>query len=111
MKTRNIVLTMILTITSTQSFANSGGSTHASDASKHSALAASHGAAASAKIASAVVATPLIVAGSVGHVSQQIGTKLMENAIADGPLEITDKTITVTPSPKQMMNIANTEEL
>lgn len=111
MKTRNLVLTMILTVTSMQSFANSGASENGSAASKHSALAASHGTAASAKVGSAVVAIPLVVAGSVGNASQQLGTKLMENAIADGPLEITEKTITVAPSPKQMMNISNIEEL
>jgi hypothetical protein len=111
MKTRNLVLTMILTVTSMQSFANSGGSENGSAASKHSALAASHGTVASAQVGSAVVAIPLMVAGSVGQVSGQVGSKLMTNAIADGPLEITEKTITITPSPKQMMNIASTEEL
>jgi hypothetical protein len=111
MKTRNIVLTLVLTVTSMQSFANSGASENGSAASKHSALAAFHGTAASAKIGSAVLATPLIIAGSVGQISQQLGTSLMASAVAEGPLEITNKTITVTPSPKQMMKIAHTEEL
>jgi hypothetical protein len=111
MKTCNLILTMILTVTSMQSFANSGGSENGSAASKHSALAASHGTVASAQVGSAVVAIPLIVAGSVGQVSGQLGSKLMTGAIADGPLEITERTITVTPSPKQMMNISSTKEL
>lgn len=110
MKTFNKVLMTILAVTSTQSFANSGASENGSAASKHSTLAASHGAAASAKIGSAVVAVPLIVAGSVGQVSQHMGTKLMEAAVNDAPLTITDKTITAAPSPKQIM-AATQEEL
>ncbi len=111
MKTHNMVLTLALAVTSMQSFANSGASENASAASKHSALAASHGTTASVKVGSGVLATPLIVAGSVGRVSQQLGTKLMASAIADGPLEITEKTITVAPSPQQMMKTVITEEL
>ena len=109
MKTRNLVLTVAITlvssVTSMQSFANSGASENGSAASKHSALAAAHGIKASGQVASAVVATPLLIVGSVGHVSEQLGSKLMDNAIGDGPLEITEKTITVAPSPKQMMEI------
>jgi hypothetical protein len=111
MKTRNLILTMILTVTSMQSFANSGGSENGSAASKYSALAASHGTVASAQVGSALVAMPLMIVGSVGQASGQLGSKLMASAIGDGPLEITEKTITVTPSPKQMMNISNTKEL
>lgn len=110
MKTRNIILSLVITVSSMQSFANSGASEHGSAASKHSALAASHGTAASVKVGSAVLATPLIFVGAVGQVSQQLGTKLMAHAVAE-PLEITDKTITVAPSPKQMMKTAVTEEL
>ncbi len=57
-----------------------------------------------------MLATPLIVTGSVGQVSLKLGTKLMADAVAE-PLEITDKTITVAPSPKQMMKAVITEEL
>ena len=110
MKTRNMVLSLVITVSSMQSFANSGASENSSAASKHSVLAASHGTAASVKVGSAVLATPLIVTGSVGQVSLKLGTKLMANAVAE-PLEITDKTITVAPSPKQMMKAVITEEL
>ena len=96
MKTCNIMLSLVITVSSMQSFANSGASEHGSAASKHSALVASHGTAASAKVGSAVLATPLIVVGA--------------HAVAE-PLEITDKTITVALSPKQMMKTAVTEEL
>lgn len=104
MKTLNKVLLIALTMTSFHSLADSGASQNASAASKHSALAASHGALASAKIGSAVIATPLIIAGSVGNVSLQAGSTLMKNAVENKPLEITDKTITAAPSPQQMIN-------
>ena len=53
MKTRNMVLSLVITVSSMQSFANSGASENSSAASKHSVLAASHGTAASVKVGSA----------------------------------------------------------
>ena len=111
MKTLNKVLLITLTMTSLQSFANSGASQNASAASKHSALAVSHGTVASAKLGSAIIATPLIVVGAIGNVSLQAGNALMENAISTTPLEITDKTITAAPSPAQIMKINQQENL
>ena len=111
MKTLNKILLITLTMTSLQSFADSGASQNASTASKHSALAAAHSTVASAKIGSAVVATPLIVAGAIGNVSLQAGNALMEGAISTTPLEITDKTITAAPSPAQIMKVNKQENL
>jgi hypothetical protein len=111
MNTLNKALLIILTTTSLQSFADSGASQNASAASKHSALAASHGAVASAKLGSAVIATPLIIVGAIGSVTLKAGNELMENALSTTPLEITDKTITSTPSPAQMMKINKQETL
>lgn len=111
MKTLNKILLITLTMTSLQSFADSGASQNASAASKHSALAAAHSTVASAKIGSAVVATPLIVAGAIGNVSLQAGNALMENAISTTPLEVTDKTITAAPSPAQIMKVNKQENL
>lgn len=111
MKTLNKVLLTILAMTSLSAFAESGASQNASVASKHSALATSHGATAIVKIGSAVIATPLIISGSAGHVSLKVGTALMERAIETTPLEITDKTITAAPSPKKMMKIQQLEAL
>ena len=105
MKTLNKILLITLTMTSLQSFADSGASKNASAASKHSALAVAHGTVATAKLGSAVIATPLIIAGGIGHVSLQAGNALMENAISTTPLEITDKTITAAPSPVQIMEV------
>lgn len=107
----NKALLITLSMTSLQTFANSGASENTSAASKHSALAVAHGSAASVKVASAVIATPLIVVGSVGVVSSGAGSALMESAIATTPLEITDKTITAAPSPAQMMKANKQENL
>jgi len=111
MKILNKVLLILLTTTSVHSFAESGASQNASAASKHSALAASHGTVASAKLGSAVIATPLLIIGAIGNVSQQAANALIENAFATTPLEITEKTITAAPSPAQMMKANQQEEL
>lgn len=111
MKTLNKVLLITLSITSLQSFADSGASQNGSAASKHSALAASHGTVASAKLGSAVIATPLIVVGAIGNASMQAGNALMENAVSTTPLEVTDKTITAAPSPAQIMKANKQESL
>ena len=111
MKTLNKVLFITLTMTSLQSFAGSGVSQNASAASKHSVLAVSHGVVASAKVASAIIATPLIVVGAIGGVSMKAGNALMDKAISTTPLEITEKTITATPSPAQIMKVDKREAL
>lgn len=111
MKTLNKILLITLTMTSLQSFADSGASQNASAASKHSALAASHATVASVKLGSAVIATPLIVVGAIGNVSLQAGNALMENAVSTTPLEVTEKTITAAPSPAQIMKVNQQEKL
>jgi hypothetical protein len=111
MKLFNKVLLVTLTMTSLHSFADSGASKHGSEASKHSALATAHGLNASAKVGSAVIATPLIVAGAVGHISLEAGKALMENAVDCEPLEITEKTITTAPSPLEAMKLRKQERL
>lgn len=111
MKTFNKLLLITLAMTSLPSFANSGASQNASAASKHSALSAYHGTAASVKLGSAVLATPLIFVGMIGKASLEVGSALMENAVAPVPLEITDKTITAAPSPLQIMKVNQQENL
>ena len=111
MKLLNKIVLITLTVTSLHSFADSGASTQGSEASKHSALAAKHGLNASAKVGSAVVATPLIIAGAVGYLSLEAGKALMNNAVNCEPLEITEKTITTAPTPLQAMKIGKEERL
>jgi len=103
MNTLHKILITTFAVMSLQVSANSGASQNTSAASKHSALAVAHGSKASTQVASAVIATPLLVVGAVGHVSLKAGTALMEHAVTNEPLEITPKTITVAPSPKQVM--------
>lgn len=88
-------------------------SNHSGKASKHSALALSHGVAGSAQMASAVVAVPLLVAGSValsvGAASIELGEGLSKVASSKVKyaqrieLEITEITITVDRSPADAM--------
>ncbi len=81
---------------------------HISKAGKHSALAVSHGTASTAKVASAVVAVPLIATGSVivvaGTMSAEAGSKLMESRSHNDEIIISDITITADPSPQEAMN-------
>jgi len=100
-----ILLSLALssTLTANSAFASDSVS-HASKASKHSVLAVSHGLASTAKVASAAVAVPLLVVGSVGVVSGAAGSTLMTSAINHNePLTITEITITADPSPKAQM--------
>lgn len=108
MKTITTILISTALLFSANSSANSGASEHASVASKHSALSVYHGTKASVKIGSAVLAVPFVAAGAVGTLSMQVGTGLMDSAASNDEFEVTDKTITVAPSPMQIMN-ANKE--
>ena len=94
---------MALTLTSFHTFAKSAVSEHTSAASKHSALAATNSTVVSAKVGSAVVAIPLVVAGAIGHVSLKTGEFLLDQTNTQKPLQVSDKTITATPSPHQAM--------
>ena len=94
---------LILSLASTAVIADNSAQ-HTSKAVKHSALAVTHGVASTAKVASAVVAVPLIVAGSA---SLAVGTSIAASTAKGGPLVITEKTITVDPAPKMVMKKDN----
>jgi len=100
-----ILLSLALSSTLTANPAlASDSANHASKAGKHSVLAVGHGLASTAKVASAAVAVPLLVVGSVGVVSGAAGSALMTSAIGHNePLTITEITITADPSPKAQM--------
>ncbi len=91
-------------------------SEHSGKASKHSALAVSHGTVGSAQVASAAVAVPLVVVGSValsaGAASVEAGEKLSVVSSSNASkvthtqpveLEVTEITITVDRSPAEAM--------
>jgi len=90
---------LILSLSSSAVIADNSAQ-HTSKAAKHSALAVTHGVASTAKVASAVVAVPLIVGGSA---SIAAGTSIAASSVKSGPLVITEKTITVDPAPKMIM--------
>ena len=99
------MLILAMLVTTTHAFAD-GSSKNASKASKHSVLAIAHGTAFSAKVASGVIAVPLLVVGSVGIASAQAGTALMKNAVENAPLVITEITVTADPAPEVIMKSA-----
>ena len=114
MKVLSYLTCITFLITSMSSFAEPA-STHSGKASKHSVLALSHGVAGSAQVASAAVAVPLVVVGSValsaGAASVELGEGLSKVASSKASqktthhveLEVTEITITVDRSPAQAM--------
>lgn len=91
-----------------------GGSVHHSgQASKHVVLAVVDGVETGAKVASAVVAAPIVIAGgvslaagsvavSVGDSIAQSGQRISVHAHSNAPLEVTDLVITADPAPNQV---------
>ncbi|MDO6747619.1 hypothetical protein [Gilvimarinus sp. 1_MG-2023] len=77
-------------------------SDNASQAIKHSGLAAGHSAVAGAKVVSGAVATPMIVVGEVGKAAGKAGDVMMDFALEDAPLEVSDKVIIADPAPRHL---------
>lgn len=105
-----ITLTSMLALTISTAHAK-GPSENASTASKHSVLAGSHGLKASGQIASGVIAVPLLAVGSVGALSMNAGSTLIDVATGSDnkKLEVTDKTITADRSPAEVMKLQKTK--
>ncbi|MCP3672849.1 MAG: hypothetical protein GY829_00060 [Gammaproteobacteria bacterium] len=108
MKTFQIIVVIVMSISASQVFAL-GASKNASAASKHSVLAVSNGVVATAKVASAVIAVPLLIIGNAPEISKKTGEALMDVAIADTPLIVSDITITADPAPAIIMNAEDKE--
>jgi len=115
MKALSYISCIAVLMTSFSSFAEPS-SEHSGKASKHSALALSHGVAGSAQVASAAVAVPLVVGGSVALAAGSASIELAEDLsrVADSKakrvkatkkveLEVTEITITVDRSPAEAM--------
>jgi hypothetical protein len=96
-------------------YAEGGSVHHSGQASKHSVLAVAHGVGDSAKVASAVVAAPIIVAGGVslatGSAAISVGESIGNSAQNvsnhhaqkhNTQLTITEITITADPAPNQI---------
>ncbi|KXI28296.1 hypothetical protein [Paraglaciecola hydrolytica] len=84
---------------------------HSGQASKHSVLAVTDGAVSTAKVASVVVAAPLVVVGGAslvtGSAIAESGQKVKGSHAHQGPLVISDKTVTADPAPNQVIVIQN----
>ncbi len=106
-KTKTLITTTVLLAAVTSLPAQAQGSTqHVSQAVVHSTQAVGHSIAGGAKLASGVIAIPLIAIGASGQVSQQAGESLWDiaNEPIGTPLPITEETITAGPPPSQAIN-------
>lgn len=112
-KTLIVTTLSIGALVSSPAFAESGSVHHSGQASKHSVLAVGHGIGSTTKIASAVIAAPIIVVGGasiaagsavmvVGDSIASSGRGLSVHANTQGPLEITDLVITADPAPNKL---------
>lgn len=109
MKAILIIAVIVMSISVNQVFAQ-GISKNISAASKHSVYAVSNGVVASAKVVSGVIAIPLLVIGNTPEFSKKTGQALMDAAVADTPLFISDVTITADPAPQIIMKIDDKEK-
>lgn len=82
-----------------------GSLQHLSNASSHSVQAIGQTAVAGVKIASGVVAVPLMIVGGIGNASGQAGDALWNEATTPigEPLTITDEILTTRSTPEQAM--------
>jgi hypothetical protein len=108
-KRKAVITTLILTglVAAQPAQAQAGGSVqHASQAIGHSAKAVGHSVVGTAKLASGVVAVPLIAIGASGQASQQAGESLWDiaNEPIGTPLPVSDETVTAGPSPARAIN-------
>lgn len=107
MKITNTLIAISLLGMSGTCLAESAASEHSGLASKHSALAGSHAVVSTTKVASAVVAAPLISAGTVtaatGELMVSSGKAMLKKSDkCDTPLVVTEKVITVDPAPNKI---------
>ena len=126
MKFTNIALIFSLSISSVSVFA-ADSTQHSGKASKHSVLAVGHGAVSTTKVASAVVAVPIVAVGSValvaGTASVHTGASVADSAShhnakphhhrkeSHRPLVITETTITADPAPNQTIVIQQQQKV
>ena len=112
---RTLVVTTLSigTLVSLPAFAEGGSVHHSGQASKHTVLAVTHGLGSGVKVASAVVAAPIILAGGVslaaGSVTMAVGDSIAASGKSvsvhphnQGPLVISDIIITADPAPNQL---------
>jgi hypothetical protein len=114
-KFTTLALVFALSVTSIAAQAE-GSIQHSGQASKHSVSAVGQAGVSTAKAASAVVAVPLVVVGSVA-LSVGVGSVHTVSSIAEstsshhhhGPLVITETTITADPAPNKV-RVQNTDK-
>jgi hypothetical protein len=112
MKLLNTLIVLSLSC-STFALHAEGSVNHSAQASKHSVLAVTEGVVSTAKVASVVVAAPLVVAGGVslvtGSVIAESGNNIKSSHAHQGPLTISETTVTADPAPNQIIIIQNNQ--
>ena len=112
MKLINTLLALTLSCATVAVHAE-GSVNHSGQASKHSALAVAEGAVSTAKVASVVVAAPLVIAGGAslvtGSVIAESANNIKSSHVHKGPLVISDTTVTADPAPNQVIIIQNNQ--
>lgn len=111
---KKIILSGLIVVSCYSSLAFSENSIrHASNASKHSILTVSHGVAGSAKVVSAVVAIPLVIAASTAEVSKISSQNLSSGESPQNRTQVlvlTDKVVTADPSPRNFLQKLKNEQ-
>ena len=102
MKTANLVLAVVISSFTVSAPVYAGGSAeHFSESLGHSVQAIGHSTVAGFKLVSGSVAIPLVIVGEIGKASGEAGEALWEEANTSLPL--TEKVLTVGPSPADAM--------
>lgn len=108
MKIIKTVFILSLSVLATNALADDS-TKQASKASKHTSLAAAASAKTSTKIASGVIAVPLLATGVSGQATTASGKASLNHA-SKKPLKITDKIITADPAPNAAMKKQKNEK-
>lgn len=106
MRSNNIAIVLVAaSLFCAQPLMAQGSVNHSTQAVNHSGYGIAHGALGGAKLVSGVAATPLLAIGKAGQASGRLGDVLWDaaNKPMGAALPVTDKTLTVSPSPDKVL--------
>ncbi len=111
MKKITYIAIVSLTLISSQAVLAADSIGNAGASVSHSGKAIKHAAVASGQFVSGAVAVPLIAAGELGKATGKAGEALLDVAMDNQPLEVSDVTLTAEPAPAVMMNNPATTDI
>lgn len=94
-----VILSLCLSLSS--GIARADSIQHMGQSLDHSTQALAHTSTAGMQLASGIIAVPFLFVGEIGQASGEIGDALWE--VSTEPLPVTDKVLTIGPSPEQAM--------